>query len=172
MLRFYLNDRLVEEASASSNQTLLRYLRSLPRLSGTKEGCAEGDCGACTVVIIDKELDGTPAYKAINSCIVLLPSLHGKRVYTVEGLRRNGDYHPVQEAMVEALGSQCGYCTPGFVMSLFAAYYRKDITESWQKEDQLAGNLCRCTGYRPIRDALEETVGKAPEDHFAAQLKK
>ena len=106
----------------------------------------------------------------MNACLVPLLSMNGLRLYTVEGLKQKNVHHPVQEAMVDALGSQCGYCTPGFVMSLFEGYYRDDIQEEWQKEDQICGNLCRCTGYRPIRDALNETVGQATQDHFVQQL--
>jgi len=133
--------------------TLLQVLRSRG-ITGAKEGCAEGDCGACTVALVDRDAVGNPTYRTMTSCIALLPALAGREVITVEGLQAGmGALHPVQSAMVAHFGSQCGYCTPGFVMSLFEAYYRSDCRTSSELSDQLSGNLCRCTGYRPIRDA-------------------
>ena len=170
MIEFYLNDRLVRVQNVSPNTTLLNFLRSELGQTGTKEGCAEGDCGACTVAIQMWTQEEKGTYRSINSCIVPLPSMHQRRIYTVEGLKQRGEYHPVQKAMVDALGSQCGYCTPGFVMSLFTACYRDDLNEEWQKEDQICGNLCRCTGYRPIRDALNKTAGTGGDDHFQKML--
>ena len=168
-LQFWVNDALHEVAGVSTNLTLLNYLRYHADLPGTKEGCAEGDCGACSVVLLDK--DGEEgAYRAVNSCLLFLPAVHGRRIYTVEGLAQNGDLHPVQEAMVRNLGSQCGYCTPGFVMTLFEACYRDDMDGPWQLDDQLCGNLCRCTGYRPIRAAGKEISGLRPKDHFHEAL--
>jgi len=169
-LRFHLNDRLIEDERAQPTTTLLEYLREQLHLTGTKEGCAEGDCGACSVVVLDAEAAGGPTYRAINACLVLLPMVQGRRVYTVEGLRQDGALHPVQEAMVRELGSQCGYCTPGVVMSLFEACYRRDLCEPWQLDDQLCGNLCRCTGYRPIRDAARSVAASCPHDSFHARL--
>ena len=174
-LRFNLNGRWVEEPRLSPTTTLLRYLRDKAQLTGTKEGCAEGDCGACTVAIAEAGLDGQPQWRAVNACLVLLPRVQGKTVLTVEALRDagSGHYHPAQEAMAKALGSQCGYCTPGIVMSLFEATYRKDLKpESWKLDDQLCGNLCRCTGYRPIRAAAAEVAGSCPKDRFAEGLEK
>src|SRR5437870_6130232 len=136
--------------------TVLTYLRTVASRRGTKEGCAEGDCGACTVVL--GELDGGRVrYRAVNSCILFVPRLDGKQLITVEDLKApDGGLHPVQQSMVECNGSQCGFCTPGFVMSLFALY-QSDGRDSertplsrQQIDDALAGNLCRCTGYRPI----------------------
>ncbi|MDP6932422.1 MAG: xanthine dehydrogenase small subunit [Myxococcota bacterium] len=176
VLRFTLNGRAVEEAGISPTTTLLEYVRQTG-LTGTKEGCAEGDCGACTVVVLDPAAPGGAAWKAVNSCLVLLPSLQGRQVYTVEGLQRNGALHPVQQVMVDELGSQCGYCTPGYVMSLFEACYRDDVSanpaegEGWKLNDQLCGNLCRCTGYRPIRDAARAIAGLRPDDGFSALLR-
>ncbi len=135
------------------NMTVLDYLRERLRRTGTKEGCAEGDCGACTVVV--GELDGERIrLRAINSCIQFVPTLDGKELFTVESLRgRDGTLHPVQQAMVDEHGSQCGFCTPGFVMSLFALYKSEAEPSRQRIHDVLAGNLCRCTGYRPIVDA-------------------
>ena len=143
---------------------------------GTKEaaGCAEGDCGACTVALVDRNAAGQPTYRAVNSCIALLPMFAGREVVTVEGLARMvrrldhpGKLHPVQQAMVEHYGSQCGYCTPGFVVSMFEAYYRDGCQEPWQISDQLCGNLCRCTGYRPIRDAAAAALALAQSSGLA-----
>ena len=169
MLRFELNGSPVEVDRVSPNHTLLDWLRAEGH-TGTKEGCAEGDCGACTVVFLDDRAPGGPRYRAINSCLVLLPMMHGRSLWTVEGIGSVADPHPVQAAMVEELGSQCGFCTPGFVMSLFEACYRDDLDDDWKLDDQLAGNLCRCTGYRPIRDAAKRVAGRCPKDGFQHAL--
>ncbi|MEZ4268519.1 MAG: xanthine dehydrogenase small subunit [Myxococcota bacterium] len=168
-VRFWLNGTLVEEAAASPTTTLLDYLRRDLRQTGTKEGCAEGDCGACTVAVLDPEGPSGGRWRAINACLVLLPMVHGRHLVTVEGLRKDGEYHPVQHALAKAMGSQCGYCTPGVVMSMFEACYRQDLDEDWQIDDQMCGNLCRCTGYRPIRDAALAIAGLAPDDPFSRQ---
>jgi xanthine dehydrogenase molybdopterin binding subunit/xanthine dehydrogenase small subunit len=151
-IEFTLNGRLVRVKECSPNTTLLDYLRGAG-LIGAKEGCAEGDCGACSVVLLDRDVQDRPCYRAINSCLVPLCLLAGREILSVEGVTRAGRLHPVQEKMVQHFGSQCGYCTPGFIASLFEGYYRRDITTADQLNDQLCGNLCRCTGYRPIRDA-------------------
>ena len=148
--------------------TLLRFLREHIFLTGTKEGCAEGDCGACSVVVLEKNGESS-RFKAINACLVPIHSLSGQQIWTVEGLADNNELHPAQAAMVKNLGSQCGYCTPGIVMSLMEAYYRTDMTEPWQLDDQLCGNLCRCTGYRPIRAAAESLINTQPQDAFTAR---
>ena len=164
MIVFSLNGRRIEVEDAPPTTTLLQYLRYGLGLTGTKEGCAEGDCGACTVVAVDRK---SRSFRAINSCLVLLPSVHGEELYSVEGL---GGFHPVQDSLVENLGSQCGYCTPGIIMSMFEACYRSDLDESWKVDDQMCGNLCRCTGYRPIRDATQAIAGSRPDDPFRARL--
>jgi xanthine dehydrogenase small subunit len=146
--------------------TLLEYLRD-SRRTGTKEGCADGDCGACTVAVIGKNADGKPHYQAMNSCIMPLGSLSGREVITVEGVGAycNTPLHPVQEAMVKTAGSQCGYCTPGFIMSMFAAYYDGKVDDPC-----IEGNLCRCTGYLPIRKAAEALGEPKADDVFAKRL--
>jgi xanthine dehydrogenase small subunit len=135
---------------------VLQFLREDLGRTGTKEGCAEGDCGACTVVIAELNRDGDDlTVRAINSCIQFLPTLDGKELITVESLGRGDSLHPVQQAMVDHHGSQCGFCTPGFVMSLFALYKTNPKPSRREIDDALAGNLCRCTGYRPIIAAAE-----------------
>ena len=155
-VRFLLNGAEVS-ADGSATTTLLDWLREERRLTGTKEGCNEGDCGACTVTVSHIE-DGKLVHRAQNACILFLPQLHGKAVRTVEGLAGpHGAPHPVQRAMIDEHGSQCGFCTPGIVMSLYAAH--RDGRRDWN--DVLAGNLCRCTGYAPILRAAE-VAGAAP----------
>lgn len=154
-LKFLLDGEPVEIDKVTPDRTVLQYLREDRVRTGSKEGCAEGDCGACTVVIA--ELDdntGRIRYQAINACIQFLPTLDGKALITVESLSpAGGPLHPVQQAMVEMHGSQCGFCTPGFVMSLFALYKSEPASDIERLHEALAGNLCRCTGYRPIIDA-------------------
>jgi xanthine dehydrogenase small subunit len=169
-LRFFLNDRPVEETGLSPTTTLLRYLRDRAHLTGTKEGCAEGDCGACSVAVLEHDGQGAPALRAVNACLVLLPMVQGKRVYTVEALKEGGKYHLVQETLARELGSQCGYCTPGVAMSMLEACHRRDLDEPWKLDAQMCGNLCRCTGYRPIRDAAQRVAGQRPQDRFARAL--
>jgi xanthine dehydrogenase molybdopterin binding subunit/xanthine dehydrogenase small subunit len=144
-----------EVRGVSPRTSLLDWLRE-SGLTGTKEGCAEGDCGACTVSLVDRDAHGRPTYRAINSCIALLPMFAGREIVTVEGLALDGALHPAQEVMVRHYGSQCGYCTPGFVMSLHEGAHRADMGGCAKIADQLCGNLCRCTGYRAIRDAACE----------------
>ncbi|MGZ3460331.1 MAG: xanthine dehydrogenase small subunit, partial [Archangium sp.] len=169
-LRFFLNDRPVEETGLSPTTTLLRYLRERAHLPGTKEGCAEGDCGACSVAVLEHGGQGAPALRAVNACLVLLPMVQGKHVYTVEALKEGGKYHLVQEALARELGSQCGYCTPGVAMAMLEACHRQDLDEPWKLDAQMCGNLCRCTGYRPIRDAARQVAGLCPQDRFARAL--
>lgn len=151
-IEFVLNGRNVRITDRSPNTTLLEYLRAIG-LTGTKEGCAEGDCGACSVAIIDRDAEGRPCYRTINSCLTPLGLMSGREILTVEGVGGSQNLHPVQQKLVEGHGSQCGYCTPGVVVSLFEGYYRGNIRTPDQLDDQLCGNLCRCTGYRPIREA-------------------
>ena len=154
-IRFVLNGEPIEVAGVSPQTTLLEYLRDERRLTGTKEGCAEGDCGACTVVLAQRAGDGV-AWKPINACIRLLPSVDGKAVFTVESLKSDdGALHPLQKALVECHASQCGFCTPGFAMSLFGLYKNARTPSTADIHDALSGNLCRCTGYRPIVDAAK-----------------
>lgn len=167
-----INGEAVCIKDVSPTTTLLEYLR-LSRRTGTKEGCGDGDCGACTVVVIGSGADGAPCYQAVNSCLIPLGSVAGRQVVTVEGLATEqspaAKLHPVQAAMVQTGGSQCGYCTPGFVMSLFAAYY--DGTQNGKVDDlSVEGNLCRCTGYLSIRRAASLLVGGDKGDRFTQQL--
>ena len=171
MISFTLNGNSLQVTDLPPTTTLLQYLRDQPHLTGTKEGCAEGDCGACTVVILDHRTPSGAAWRSVNSCLVLMPMLHGKQVYTVEGLAQGSGQHPVQDAVVRQLGSQCGYCTPGVVMTLAEACYRTDMDAGWKMDDQLCGTLCRCTGYRPIRDAAEEIKGLCPADALSTELR-
>ena len=163
-IRFVLNDQPVELDGLSPMTTLLDWLREHRGLKGTKEGCAEGDCGACTVVL---ERDGRR--EAMNSCIALLGQIDGQSVRTVEGLRGpQGGPHPVQTAMAEADATQCGFCTPGFVMSAYAFAAGGEKADLEIIHDALAGNLCRCTGYRPIVAAMTKVAGLAVEPASAA----
>ncbi|HEV8312609.1 MAG TPA: 2Fe-2S iron-sulfur cluster-binding protein, partial [Burkholderiaceae bacterium] len=172
-IRFFHRGEVVTVGGVATTQTVLNWLRDDARCTGTKEGCAEGDCGACTVVVAElaerAQAVGTASAKAtivgelslrtVNSCIQFLPTLDGKALLTVEDLKRinGGALHPVQQALVECHGSQCGFCTPGFAMSMAACYERHceagTTPTRQQLADELSGNLCRCTGYRPILDA-------------------
>jgi len=154
MIQFLLDGEIQRIETFDPTQTVLEWLREDQRRMGTKEGCAEGDCGACTVVIGELQNDQV-RYRAVNACIYFLPMLDGKEVVTVESLGNPRDLHPVQTAMAEGNGTQCGFCTPGFVMSLFARYQDTDPALPSDTDDVLAGNLCRCTGYAPIQKAAE-----------------
>jgi xanthine dehydrogenase small subunit len=163
MIRFLLDGEVIEIADPDPTGSVLEYLRYTLRRTGTKEGCAEGDCGACTVVL--GELAGdTVAWRAVNACILFLPMLDGKALRTVESLSRGGALHPVQRSMADGHGSQCGFCTPGFVMSLYARSIGAAGTEGTPVKDVIAGNLCRCTGYGPILEAGEANAPEAADD--------
>lgn len=156
-IAFLLNGTPVCVTGQSPTRTLLDWLREDRGLCGTKEGCNEGDCGACTVMVTD-----AAGSRALNACILLLPQLQGKAVRTVEGISGpGGALHPAQEAMVSHHGSQCGFCTPGFIVSMATAH----LNGATDHDDQLAGNLCRCTGYdkiiRAVMDAAAEMRGVA-----------
>ncbi|RUT34927.1 xanthine dehydrogenase small subunit [Arsenicitalea aurantiaca] len=158
-LRFILNDSLVELTDISATRTLLDFLRLDRHLRGTKEGCAEGDCGACTVLVGRVSGEGI-AYESVNACIAFVGALDGAHVVTIEHLSSpTGPLHPVQQAMVEHHGSQCGFCTPGIVMSLYALWMRMPEPGRQDVEKALQGNLCRCTGYAPIIRAAEAAAG-------------
>ncbi|PYF84394.1 xanthine dehydrogenase small subunit [Marinomonas alcarazii] len=155
-MQFILNDELIDDNTLPSDFTALRYLREKRGLTGTKEGCASGDCGACTLLVGALE-NGELTYSTLNSCITPVQSLSGKHVVSVEYLSKVDELHPAQQAMVESHGSQCGFCTPGFVLSLAGLYENKqNADQPIDREavcDAISGNLCRCTGYRPIIDA-------------------
>ncbi len=169
-IRFVLDGEVVEVSNVDPTRTVLQFLREDICRTGTKEGCAEGDCGACTVVLAELDRDGDGlSLRAINSCIQFLPTLDGKELITVESLDVDGELHPVQQAMVDCHASQCGFCTPGFVMSLFALYKSNARPTRREIDDALAGNLCRCTGYRPIIEAAQSLQDVAPGDDWLRQ---
>jgi xanthine dehydrogenase small subunit len=165
-IRFILNGEDITLSDVHPSEMLLDFLRLRRRLTGTKEGCAEGDCGACTV-LVGRLLDGKLFYETVNACIRLLGSLNGTHVVTVEHLAaRNGTLHPVQQAMVDYHGSQCGFCTPGFVMSLYGLWLSNEKPGRAEIEKALQGNLCRCTGYEPIVKAAEAVSRARPSTLF------
>jgi xanthine dehydrogenase small subunit len=165
-VNFLLNGNPVSVSGVPVQTTLLDWLRA-HGLTGAKEGCAEGECGACTVLLVHQHAGGA-AYQPVNSCLLFVPMLDGQEIYTVEALARNGEMAAAQKAMAAGGGSQCGYCTPGFVMSLFAEQYRPD-REGPCDPQSMGGNLCRCTGYRPIAQAAAD-LGPAPDDDFRRRL--
>ena len=168
-IRFVLNGAPHAADDVDPHVSLLQYLREELRLTGTKEGCAEGDCGACTVVLGEADGAGGVRLKPVNACIRQLPTVDGKAVFTVEGLKSaSGDLHPVQQALADCHASQCGFCTPGFVMSLFALYKNTPRPTRQQAIEALSGNLCRCTGYRPILDAAQAMLAVKTDADAAA----
>ena len=157
-LTFVLNGKRETVENLPLTTTLLNYLRRHKRLTGSKEGCAEGDCGACTVVVGER-IDGGVHYRPVNACIQFMPMLHGRAVVTVDALAGpDGALHPAQRAIVDRHGSQCGFCTPGFVMSLYAMGFSRAPADKFYIADALAGNLCRCTGYGPLIAAAEDAA--------------
>lgn len=170
-IRYLSQGRVIEVADFDPTTTLLDHLRLSRRRTGTKEGCNEGDCGACTVAL-GRLVDGRLVYEPVTACIRLLGTVDGCEVVTIEDLAEDGRLHPVQEAMVRLHGSQCGFCTPGIVMSLFTLYATPGPIDREAVLDRLSGNLCRCTGYRPIVDAALAACaarpGDRPDDLFAA----
>ena len=176
-LNFVRQGQRVSLDNVPPDRTLLELLREDLGLTGTKEGCGEGDCGACTVVLGQAQ-GGRIQYRAINSCIRLAHSIDGMALWTVEDLASDDSLHPAQSAMVECHGSQCGFCTPGFVMSLFGMYQnhvaRGEPISRELAQEELSGNLCRCTGYRPILDAAQRMAAlpavRIDEAALAAQL--
>ncbi len=162
MISFMLNHSRLTVDDIEPSMSMLDYLRTRKQLNGTKEGCASGDCGACTVLLGEINQDGELVYKSLNSCLLMVAACHGKHVVTIEALTpaklsiSESDLHPVQKAMVDCHGSQCGFCTPGFVMSLYAMYITFSEYPGQEKViEYLSGNLCRCTGYRPILEAAQ-----------------
>lgn len=173
-IRFFYRGKIHEVKNQDTTRTVLQYLREDLSCMGTKEGCAEGDCGACTVVVAQTGQDGEPELRPVNSCIQFLPTLDGKALYTVEDLRQaDGSLHPVQQAMVDHHGSQCGFCTPGFIMSMWDMYLRHtpETINRHHINDALSGNLCRCTGYRPIIKAAREMFNYPRVDFDLTALK-
>ncbi|MCC6467657.1 MAG: xanthine dehydrogenase small subunit [Alphaproteobacteria bacterium] len=169
-IRFLLNGQWCSEDSVPPTMTVLDYLRTVRRLTGTKEGCAEGDCGACTIMVGRRE-EGRLRYDAVNSCLMLVPQLEATAVVTVEGLTApDGALHPVQHALLEADATQCGFCTPGFAMAMAAFQHGGEPARDELIHEALAGNLCRCTGYRPIVDACRGVAGGAL-DHLAERAR-
>lgn len=165
-IRFILNGEDVTLGGFGPTETLLDYLRLTRRITGTKEGCAEGDCGACTV-LVGRLVNGALWYETVNACIRFLGSLHATHVVTVEHLAgKDGTLHPVQQAMVDQHGSQCGFCTPGFVMSLYGLWLSTEAPTRAEIENALQGNLCRCTGYEPIVKAAEQVSQARPSTLF------
>ena len=170
-IKFIFSNKIYKIKNPDPNKTILSFIRNDLRLTGTKEGCAEGGCGACTIVL--GELDKNKIiYKSINACISFLPIIDGKHLIIIENLTSNNKLHPIQEAMVKFHGSQCGFCTPGFVMSLFAMYKNFSKFNDETIDETLSGNLCRCTGYRPIIDAAKSLNYKSDKDHFKKDEKK
>jgi xanthine dehydrogenase small subunit len=163
-LTFVLNGKRETVEGLPLTTTLLNYLRRHKHFTGSKEGCAEGDCGACTVVV-GEHIDGGMRYRPVNSCIQILPMMYGKAVVTVDALAGPDEaLHPAQQAIVDRHGSQCGFCTPGFVMSLYAMGFSQAPADRHAIADALAGNLCRCTGYGPLIAAAEDTAASARPD--------
>ena len=167
-IEFLLNGQTIRVDHPPLHLTLLDFIRARG-LTGAKEGCAEGECGACAVAVVEEDVKtGRSALRVVNSCLMFLPMAAGREIFTVESLAADGELCDAQRAMASGGGSQCGYCTPGFVVSLFAEQHRPDRDGACDTM-ALAGNLCRCTGYRPIRDAAQ-SLGPAPASQFLDRL--
>ena len=165
-IEFVFQNKVHQILNPDPNETVLNFVRSNLKKTGTKEGCAEGGCGACTIVLGELK-NNKILYKSINSCITFVPVLNGKQLILIENLTsENGKLHSVQNAMVDFHGSQCGFCTPGFVMSMFAMFKNNKSINNELINDSLSGNLCRCTGYRPIIDAAKSLNNLSRHDHF------
>ena len=172
IIKFIHAGRIIEIHNPDPNETLLNFIRTKLRKTGTKEGCAEGGCGACTIVLGELKNNDID-YKAINSCITFLPTIAGKQLILVEDLiSEKNSLHPVQEAMVKYHGSQCGFCTPGFIMSLFSMFKNYSKLKDEVINDGIAGNLCRCTGYQPIIKAAKSLNNRNKIDSFYKNKKK
>ena len=169
-IQFILNDKLIKVKDCDTNVTVLDYLRNYKKLTGTKEGCASGDCGACTSVIVELNANKLK-YKSVNTCIMFLYNLHGKQLITIEHLE-DKKLHPTQQAMIDNDGSQCGFCTPGFVMAMFGMYKNKIKPTNNNIDEYLAGNLCRCTGYKAIKNATKKMYSYGNKDKFSSNEKK
>lgn len=149
-VKFYVNGAPME-LSVPANRTLLSVLRDDLALTGTKEGCGAGECGACTVI-----MDG----KAVNACLILAPELNGKHIETVEGLANGNELSPLQDAFIEHMALQCGFCTPGMLMSAESLLRENPHPTRDEIVSAMSGNLCRCTGYKKIVEAIEDVAAK------------
>ena len=171
IIKFVYQNQIIEERNPDPNETLLNYIRTKLKKTGTKEGCAEGGCGACSVVLAELR-NNKINYFPVNSCIMFLPTLQGKQLILVEDLvSKNGTLHPVQQSMVNWNGSQCGFCTPGFVMSLFSMFKNYSRFNDNLIKENISGNLCRCTGYKPIIKAAKSLNSKNKTDQFTKNKK-
>ena len=170
-IQFLWKNKIIKIKNPDPNKTVLSYVRDDLKKTGTKEGCAEGGCGACTIVLGELKKNKI-IYKAINACITFLPILNGKQLILVEDLINDNKLHPVQDAMVKFHSSQCGFCTPGFTMSLFSMHKNNKLINKEVVDEALSGNLCRCTGYRPIIDAAKSLNNKKDQDQFKINQKK
>ena len=165
MISYWKNGAIKRDQCPTNTYTLLEFLRNTKRLTGTKEGCASGDCGACTVVLVSLDVDEKLRYEAVNSCLMPAADLAGKALITVEDLADGDALHPLQQAFIEQHASQCGFCTPGFILSALALKKREPDPEIEAIDEALGGNLCRCTGYSPIVKAVQ--LADCSQDRFA-----
>jgi len=164
MISYWKNGSIMKDRTLSNTQTLLEFLRESKRLTGTKEGCASGDCGACTVVLVTLDAKDTLKYEAVNSCLMPAADLTGKALITIEDLADGDGLHPLQQAFIDHHASQCGFCTPGFILSALALKKQGDNPDVKAIDQALGGNLCRCTGYSPIVKAVQ--LADCNQDRF------